>query len=60
MGVSITSTGNKLRHPYRANTFEFISAGSLPLPHLRIWFFSGRASRFNDSTGGSAPRPIDP
>lgn len=26
MGVSITSTRHKLRHPYRVNTFEFISA----------------------------------
>lgn len=39
MGVSITSTCHKLRHPYRVNTFEFISAASV-VPHLRICFFT--------------------
>lgn len=49
MGVSITSTGHKLRHPYRVNTFEFISV----VPHLRICFFTDTyiniysACRFN-------------
>lgn len=44
MGVSITSTCHKLRHPYRVNTFEFISAASV-VPHLRICFFTDTYTR---------------
>lgn len=51
MGVSITSTGDKLRHPYRVNTFEFISVGSA-CPIYAYGFSAG------ESPNGGINKPV--